>query len=343
MNNVFCTLFNHYYLDKGLVLFDSLKDVTDEFRLYILCMDDKCFEILSDLSYKEIVPVKLADFEDEEMLHAKTNRSFGEYFWTCSSSFILYVLKNYKEPICTYIDADMYFYNDPKVLIDEMINAGKSVMITPHNFSARSEHLKRNGLYCVEFNSFLNEENSLKVLKKWKADCLDCCTSINDGVHFGDQKYLDDWTTEYPNIVHVCQNPGAGVAPWNIDLFELSDNNKFLRNKKDNCDVPLIFYHYQEISYLTRKEIMAGLPAKARTIDYRLVSKLYTDYLYKIEEKKQFLEKVYEIDYLIKKHPAKDLKSNWKLKLLSFGVVKGFLGMLNPAKYKYNGYFVVKL
>ena len=37
---VYCTLFDSNYLDKGLVMYDSLVNSSCKFILYILCMDD---------------------------------------------------------------------------------------------------------------------------------------------------------------------------------------------------------------------------------------------------------------------------------------------------------------
>ena len=123
MTTVLCTLYNSLYLDKGLVLYDSLCECAKDFKLYVLCMDDKCYEVLTDLKQEHHIPVRLADFEDGDsaLLEAKSNRPMGEYCWTCSSSFIRYVLNHYSEDSCTYIDADMAFYNDPQILIDEMM------------------------------------------------------------------------------------------------------------------------------------------------------------------------------------------------------------------------------
>ena len=45
---VFCTLFDSYYLDKGLTLYHSLKKVSDQFKLYIFCFDDSSYEVLKD-------------------------------------------------------------------------------------------------------------------------------------------------------------------------------------------------------------------------------------------------------------------------------------------------------
>ena len=49
---VFCTLFDSYYLDKGLTLYHSLKKVSDQFKLYIFCFDDSSYEVLKDLKLK---------------------------------------------------------------------------------------------------------------------------------------------------------------------------------------------------------------------------------------------------------------------------------------------------
>ena len=42
----FCTLFDSYYLDKGLALYASLDKVCENFTLYIFCFDDRSYEIL---------------------------------------------------------------------------------------------------------------------------------------------------------------------------------------------------------------------------------------------------------------------------------------------------------
>ena len=131
-----CTLFDHNYLDKGLVLYDSLMACCENFVLYVLAMSDRCYEILCDLKLSHIVPIRLSDFEDEDLLQIKPTRGVGEYCWTCSSSLILYVLRTYKPEYCTYVDADIYFYSDPRVVIDEMYNKGASVQIIGHRFAS---------------------------------------------------------------------------------------------------------------------------------------------------------------------------------------------------------------
>ena len=91
-----CTLFDHNYLDKGLVLYDSLVACSEDSILYVLAMSDRCYEVLSDMQLPRIVPIRLSDFEDDELLRVKPTRGVGEYCWTCTSSLILYVLRECK-------------------------------------------------------------------------------------------------------------------------------------------------------------------------------------------------------------------------------------------------------
>ena len=303
---ILCTLYNSVYLDKGLVLYDSFCECTKDFKLYVLCMDERCYEVLSDINADNMIPIRLEDFEDDDLLKIKPTRSFGEYCWTCTPSIILYVIEKYNESICTYIDADMYFYSNPQVLIDDMINAGKSVMIVPHRFTKVNKYLEANGAYCVEFNTFINQEDSLKVLKQWREDCIECCTANNDGVHFGDQKYLDSWPEKY-ECVYVCPHLGAGVAPWNIQSYRMSDkewNAGVVYNLTRKMDVKLIFYHFQNITYLNDNMVNINTFSNKLFVDYRLVRCLYLEYLSKITEKRKWLSNQYSILFLIRSHPA---------------------------------------
>lgn len=304
MNNIYCTLYNSLYLDKGLVLYDSLDECTSDFKLYVLCMDEKCYDVLSSLNLSKQIPIKLQDIESDELLRAKSNRPFGEYCWTCTSALIEYVLLKLKEPICTYIDADMYFYKDPAVLIEEMVQSCCSVQMVPHRFSEeriKSEQIV--GRYCVEFNTFKNDVDGLTVLKNWKEKCLDCCSNLGDGVHWGDQKYLDEWPKM--NGVHVCENLGAGLAFWNVIDYRLFEGNcKQLLYKRTNENCELIFYHFASITYLSRKNIFTNIYTGNYNMDYGLIKMLYEPYLYKLEEKKQLLEREYGLSFIVKRHPV---------------------------------------
>lgn len=305
MKTTLCTLYNSLYLDKGLVLFDSLKECATDFELYVLCMDDRCYEVLSDLKDNGLKPILLKDIENDAMLAAKANRSVAEYCWTCSSRLIQYLLEEYSPASCTYIDADMYFFNDPRCLIEEMEKAGKSAMVVPHRFPKNTEYMADTiGTYCVEFNTFLNNKEGKIILNHWHRLCLECCSNLGDGIHWGDQKYLDILVQEYPDQVHVCKHVGAGIAPWNIMRYSGIDGNYITKYKDTGISSNIVFYHYQALSYIGENWIETGVSNGKRDIDYILVDAIYKPYLSKIENKRKMLSDKYNLNLIIRHHPS---------------------------------------
>ena len=212
---VFCTLFDSYYLDKGLTLYRSLEKVSDRFKLYIFCLDDPSYEILKDLRLERAVPVHHSEIEDETLLKLKEERSKAEYCWTCTPVTIEYVLKHFKESSCTYIDADLYFFADPQILFDEMEQPGNDITITAHRFKNNwngRRLCKRSGKYCVEFNYFNQSENSREALNWWKERCLEWCYHLYEPERMGDQKYLEKFPKLFKGV-HELQHLGGGCRP----------------------------------------------------------------------------------------------------------------------------------
>lgn len=324
-----CTLFDHNYLDKGLAMYESLEKVCDDFELYVLAMSDKCYEILTDLNYPHIKPIKLIDFEDEELLRVKPTRKVGEYCWTCSSSLIRYVLMTYKPEYCTYIDADMCFYSDPQVLIDEMKVKNASVLVVGHRFCKSERKLREwvSGKYCVEFNAFKNDKNGMKLVNIWRRQCLECCSAADDGVHWGDQKYLDNWCEDYSYCIET-EHLGAGVAPWNFSQYKfikkLPDDKIIVECRKKNW--PLIFYHFENVQYIEKKIVRINLYPDNRRVDDELVDALYPSYLRLVDEKKNMLKKQFGLDVLILKHPGFEKKRR--------GLIKRIPNLVNPMKLR---------
>lgn len=310
-------MYDSVYLDKGIVLYHSLEKVSSDFCLYVLALDDKCYDVLKDLAFSHIVVVSLAEFENEELLKAKANRSHGEYCWTCTSSIIKYLLRHYKLEYCTYIDADMYFYQDPQVLIDEMIHCNASAQIVEHRFANDDDRAKYVGIYCVEFNTFKNDEIGNIILDEWIEDSLDSCAAIKDGIHWGEQKYLDKWIPKFGDKIQVLENLGGGVAPWNLKQYKYVasiNNNIVLEEKRTGINFILVFYHFEGIYYKDKKTILAPLYLDSNKSGF--VKGLYTDYILQIRQVKRFLEKDYNISYYIKNHPNLSSKFEGKGKTI---------------------------
>lgn len=298
---VFCTLFDSYYLDKGLALYNSLIRVTDDFKLYIFCFDDKSFEILNEMSLSNAVIIHHSSFETDEYIEKKKERSKAEYCWTCTSRIIEYVLDNYDVDSCTYLDSDLYFYANPRVLFDEIDEAKADVTIVEHRFKdnkyGRSLE-ERNGKYCVQFNYFRNTDNARKVLTWWKEKCLEWCYDIPDPERMGDQKYLNNWTRDFEGV-HELQNVGGGVAPWNLEKYTIHsiDNYDIEMLDENKNEFKLVFYHFQNIRYLPGHLVNI----KSQTKNKKLKYAIYIPYLKEIENIRKQLSSEYGIDFNPKK------------------------------------------
>jgi hypothetical protein len=232
-----------------MATFRSLQATGATFHLYVVCFDDDCFEMLQLLkktsNLTQLTPISLAEFEDEALLSIKPTRTRGEYCWTCTPSVVRYCLEKFQLPNCTYIDADMWFYNNPSVLIEELDDS-KSVLITEHRYTRQYDQSKKSGIYCVQFVYFRNDENGKKVLNWWREQCLEWCFNRQEDGKFGDQKYLDDWTTRFEGV-HVLQHLGGGLAPWNVQQYEFNENETFKINgieKTTRQAFSPIFFHF---------------------------------------------------------------------------------------------------
>jgi hypothetical protein len=271
----FCTLFDSGYLSRGLALYYSLVECCENFHLYIFAFDDNCFEILSSLQLEEATVISLHQFEGEELQKVKPTRNRAEYCWTCTPSSIWYAIHNFKLNSCTYLDADLYFYNSPKIIFDEIGN--NSIAITKHSFVNEFDYVL-GGQFCVQFNYFKNDQFGIEALKWWKDSCLEWCFSRYEDGKFGDQKYIDELPIRFRKV-HVIQNRGAGIAQWNIDDYMLNDQGKLCFTEKSTFKkFPIIFYHFHYTRYNFTEGILTLKPFQVPISDL-IINKIYIPYI----------------------------------------------------------------
>lgn len=287
----YCTLFNSSYMTRGLAMYESLKTYSKKFHLFIFAFDEKSYQLLKKFNLEFVTIISLNEFEDEELLKVKETRSIGEYCWTCTPSTIKYCIEKYELNNCTYLDADLYFYSDPAILSDEMKN--KSVLITEHRYTPEYDQSEISGIYCVQFVTFKNDLNGMRVLNWWRDSCIEWCYAKVENGKFGDQKYLDDWTTRFDGI-HVLRHLGGGVAPWNIQQYEMKD-------LKSN----LVFYHFHNFKFLNNEKVEFG-EYKLRQLDIDILYKPYLFHLVNIKKKLDSIDKIN--DY----HGTVIIENDWK-------------------------------
>lgn len=296
MDCVFCTLFDSNYLDKGITLYKSMERCISDFRLYVFAFDDRCYEILKTEGFPKLIPISLKEFETPELLKVKNERTRAEYCWTCSPWVIKHVLDHYHEPICTYIDSDMEFFSSPQPIFDQMRSKGCSTIIVPHRFKdeqAEKEAHDKQGSYCVEFNTFMNDENGYKTLSWWADRCLEWCFYAVPGTTewYGDQKYLNVFPEKFEGVM-ICDHYGVGLAPWNNNLVE-SDGERegvpIIKVKKTGESYPVVIYHFENVSFIT-KHI---LHASSRTDSKELHRNIYEPYIRRLIENRRYMEEKY--------------------------------------------------
>ncbi len=252
----FCTLFDSNYLSRGLAMYRSLLRHCPSFHLYIFAFDDQAFRLLTTLNLQHITVISLADFEDDELLRIKPTRSRGEYCWTCTSSTVHYCLKNFNIPRCTYIDADLLFYADPGLLLDEM--GQQSVLITEHRYTPKYDQSLTNGIYCVQFIAFRNDADGMTALTWWRERCIEWCYNRLEDGKFGDQKYLDDWMERFRGV-HVLRHLGGGVAPWNVQQYKLDPaGDGYQVTDTAGSTYPLVFFHFHWVRFLAGNQVDLG-------------------------------------------------------------------------------------
>lgn len=303
----FCTLFDENYIDKGLVLYRSLKNTCkDGFVFHVLCMTERCYDILNDLKWESINPIRLSDFENDDLLKVKPTRSVGEYCWTCDPSLIKFILEKYNPDYCTYLDADMAFYDDPQKIIDEMVRRNASVSIVGHRFDKEiaEEGNRIYGRFCVQCNTFKNDEYGKELLNIWVNQCIEHCSADGDGIHWGDQKYMDNWVDDYPYVIEI-ENLGAGVAKWNLSQYKLlSSNGEEIVLKCNDGVYRLLFYHYQGISFLSEDLVRINVFTGYGNYSKKIIQTIYKPYLKQIGIARKMLQEKYGIVAIYKHHPG---------------------------------------
>lgn len=237
---VFVTLTDANYLPRAITMYRSLQHHHGNFDLWVLCFDQLSFEILQEWQLQAIFPVAPSDFENEELLAQRPLQNPFEYYWSYKPHAVLRTLDITNADIVTYMDCDFLFFSSPEPIFDEL-GAG-DLLIQPNNFSSLyGRHVVTDGYYCSCYFSCANSERSRVALRRWHKQNSDWCFAKVDLANnrFADQKYLDDWPTQFPNI-RENSVVGANIAPWNVQKYAISERGGqiFANN------APLIYYHY---------------------------------------------------------------------------------------------------
>lgn len=240
----FITLFDKKFLPQGMALHASMLRTLPDFTLWILCLDDECYEILNRLQLKNVNLIILSQHETPELLAVKSGRSAAEYCWTLTpfAPRIVFDIDHSIKRV-TYLDADLWFLKNPSVIFDDFERSGKHVMITSHGYAPEYDQSEMCGQYCVQYMVFNNSKESESVRMTWQEQCIEWCFARFEDGRFGDQKYLDAWPINHAAIVHVMTEKAWALAPWNSIRYPYGE---------------AIFHHFQGFRIINRSKYVLG-------------------------------------------------------------------------------------
>jgi hypothetical protein len=258
MTRTYCTIFDKNYLYQGVALYQSLKSHTDGFNLYALCMDETAYSLIKSMELEGLIAVHVEDILTATLERVRGRTTKGQFCWVCQPVICQYILANYHVDMVTYLEADSLFFSNPEILFDEMGN--NSVSLVPHNFSDEFDNSQAAGKFCVQFNAFRNDRIGLAVLEYWREWCFKYNKS--EPLKYPGQTNLDDWPEKFKNIA-VIRNLGAGVAPWNINGYQLDVESAPQVNGET-----VVFYHFHQYGRFTSGDHQLGnYPYSQQVID----------------------------------------------------------------------------
>jgi hypothetical protein len=235
----FVTLFDSNFLPMGIALHDSLMIHGQPFHLWILCMDELVETQLKRISLPNVTLLPLREVETRKLHDVKPGRSRVEYCWTVTPFTFQAVFDRDKRiERVTYLDSDLFFFASPHILLRELEESGKHVLITEHAYAPEYSRASMvNGRFCVQFLTFSRTAQAAKVMRWWQERCLEWCFARNEDGKYGDQKYLDSWPELFGNEVAIVQQTEKTLAPWNVNYME----------NKLQVGLSPVFYHFHGI------------------------------------------------------------------------------------------------
>ena len=286
--NTYCTLSDINYLDRGLALYQSLLDESkDSFELHYLCLDEQSYKKLIQLSLPQIVIHHVDELETrQDLQEAKNDRDRKQYIFTLASYFSDFLLNTIQCEHVLYIDADIYFYEDPALIGEACLGKHCGIMLHRHNFIGH-----RDGGFNVGVVWFNNSSKGREVLDWWKNAVLK--REPKELSIMGDQKYLEAFIPMFgEDVIKVLDEDIGHGAPWNFRLYVydhyIEDNIIGWGDKKQK----LVFNHFSQFKYSTEprpeispdNDVYGHLTLRGSVFLIPEVQKMYMGYYNKLVE-----------------------------------------------------------
>jgi hypothetical protein len=222
-------------------MLESLEATFEEEKtITILAMDKEVTAFIHALGHPTWRVLTVETMGDAELTLVQANRPHREFCWTCAPVLSAHMVGNADDgDIVVYVDADLFFFCSPQILLDEL-NAGGTVLIHEHRYSPDRLHYEpSSGRFNVGFVAFRAGEEARSCVERWRQQVLDKCVLDPENGYCGDQGYLNEWPLRYPGL-RILQNIGGGVAPWNLLAYGVGGDP----SQPAVDGTPVVFFHY---------------------------------------------------------------------------------------------------
>lgn len=268
----YVTLFDGLFLPQGLALHASMQRHVGSYTLWILCVDEQAYSVLTELGLPHVRLIRVADVETAELLAVRPRRTRGEYCWTLTPFAPRFVFEaDASVQRVTYLDADLWFRRNPAPLFRELESSGKDVLITEHAYAPEHDQTAKSGRFCVQFLTVTRDGGEI-VRKWWEERCIEWCYARTEDGKFGDQKYLDDWPDRFGQWVHVVADKELSLAPWNATRFPYSNS---------------VFYHFHGLRIISSR--LVGLGSSRYVVPAPVTRNIYRPYLRELRNARRTL------------------------------------------------------
>jgi hypothetical protein len=253
----FFTVFDRNYAARGVVMLESLRKASRQpVKTRVLALDDDAYRVATGVA--DIV-MRVEDLGDEEFAASRATRPYREFCWSCAPAMCHFAVRNAAPgDLVVYVDADLLFYSDPAILLEEMAD-DKNILIHPHRFSPdRVAWEAGSGRFNVGFVGFRVSEEAKACTARWRQQVLDLCVLDPERGLCGDQGYLNEWPSLYAGL-RIMENIGGGTAPWNVNAYEVSGS----ADRPTVNGTPVVFFHFHQLKIVDRgpRQFAGVIPA----------------------------------------------------------------------------------
>jgi hypothetical protein len=239
-----CTLFDHRYMGRALVMINSVRRFSGDMDVWALCLNGEALEGMGALNLAHVKLVTLGDLESSVpgVAQARTDREPIEFYYACMPALHRYVFD--RDPAVQasmYVDSDIKFFGDPNGVFDKFKDA--SAAITPHAFPERLRHNEKFGVYNAGWTAFRRTPNGENCLNWWLERSLEWSSGYIDEQNdrFANQRYVNRFNKIIPDVTML--DKGCNLAPWNIENYVLSERNGRVFVDEN----PLYFFHFHGV------------------------------------------------------------------------------------------------